>query len=354
MLWMALACADPDPGANLPEAGFIVGTPTAIATVSRCLLRFPESEAGAVGEAWSRAAAACADTLFVEGPGTELRCGPAPAPLLAALSGHQIRFGLPRGPAGLVSGSVDEASTTHLAASLLLPVPEEAGALSLLLPGTGGPGTSVLSNKDAFLHVRGHPEGGIDLAALVPESSQADQLFDMRSTLLSGAVLQGTWELAAYPPPPGKSMPEVVLGLGVRASTAPPAITAFAELLREKWSVRREDIAAEDWHGECLRGLNIMPEFEPCFLLRDEALAIGWNEAAVRTGTAAGSRETFETDLGIIVDTAALAASDQVLAGLFSPTFQYPPIEYPLGRIRISARSAGKYVAADLSAEGCP
>ncbi|GDX79211.1 hypothetical protein LBMAG42_10220 [Deltaproteobacteria bacterium] len=354
MLWIALACHEPDPSASLPEGGFVVATPAAISTLSRCLQRFPESEASTLGEMWARAAETCRETLFVEGPGTSLECAPPPPALAAALAGHQLRFGLPRTAAGMVSGGVDVASDAQLTGGLLLPIPEELGPLGLVIPSATAAGPSMLRNQGAFLHARGRPDGGIDVAALVPENSQADQLFDLRSSMLSGAVLQGTWELAAYPPPPGRSMPEVVLGLGVRASTAPTAITTFAEMIRKKWSVQREEITADAWRGECLRGLNIMPEFEPCFLLNEQSLAIGWNESAVRTGAAPGARQPFETGMGVVIDTTALSASDATLSALFPPEMQYAPIDYPLGRIELNARTLGNYVAVDVSTGGCP
>lgn len=354
MLWLMFACAESDPGANLPESGFVVGTPGAIDTLSRCLRRFPKSDAAALGEAWAQSAAGCKATLYAEGSDAGLTCGPPPPALAAALAGHQLRFGLPRTPAGLLSGSVDAASSATLAATLLVPIPDAAGPLSLLIPAGEAAGLSMLSDEGAFLHVRGRPEAGIDIAAMVPEASQADRLFDLRSTLLSAAVLQGTWELAAYAPAPGNTMPEFVLGVGVRPASAPAAVAAFAEMLRKKWSVRREAIELETWHGECLRGLNIMPELEPCFLLRDDALAIGWNEAAVRTGAAAGARETFTTGLGAVIDTEALAASDHVLSMLVPPDVQLPPLEYPLGRLRLNAHREGRYVSVEVAAAGCP
>lgn len=354
MLWLALGCSDPDPTGSLPDDGFVVGTPAAVAAVSRCLRRFPESEAAALGDAWALASAGCTETLFAEGGTAELRCGSPPPPLAAALSGHELRFGMPRGASGILAGSLDQITGAALTGELLIPIPEPLGSMGLFIPASGAAGSAALADEGAFLHVRARPAGGIDIAGLVPENSQADSLFDLRSTLLSGAVLQGTWELAAYPPHPGGSMPELVLGLGVRSTTAPPAVTAFAEALQKKWSVKRDAIAAAGWQGECLRGLNIMPEFEPCFLLRDDALAIGWNESAVRTGTAPGPRRAFETGLGAVIDTRSLTASDQVISALFRPDMRYPPVDYPLGRIELNAHRTAGYLAVAVAAEGCP
>ena len=79
-----------------------------------------------------------------------------------------------------------------------LRVPREAvrGAQALLSPGDEPPGPGVLSGSQRLFHARARPEGGLDFASLVPEGSQADRMFRLKSELFAGTVLDGTWEAA--------------------------------------------------------------------------------------------------------------------------------------------------------------
>ena len=55
---------------------------------------------------------------------------------------------------------------------LRLPASAVTGVRALLLPG-GAPGPGLLSGADQLAHLRLRPSGGLDLAALVPDSGQA-------------------------------------------------------------------------------------------------------------------------------------------------------------------------------------
>ena len=88
------------------------------------------------------------------------------------------------------------------------------GAHALLLPGDESPGPDVLSGSQRLFHARARPEGGLDFASLVPEGSQADRMFLLKSELFAGAVLDGTWEAAIYLPEDGEPTPRAALALG--------------------------------------------------------------------------------------------------------------------------------------------
>ena len=138
---------------------------------------------------------------------------------------HALAFAWPLEPGLRLRGRLmlDERGGVELD----LRVPREAarGAQALLVPGDEPPGPGVLSGSQRLFHARARPEGGLDFASLVPEGSQADRMFRLKSELFAGAVLDGTWEAAIYLPAEGEPIPRAALALGFahRALPSPPS-----------------------------------------------------------------------------------------------------------------------------------
>lgn len=354
MFWFFAACAAPDPTAALPDEGFFASTGTALGQAAECLSGFPASPAAKAAERWRELALSCPGEVYGTGPlaALEVRCQAAPAEVLALRQGKAAAFGAPRTAAGVVHGTLSAPTTTGWQAEIRVPLPDELGPLSLVIPAAEGPGPNVLSNAKAVVHARIRPESGIDIASLVPADTQADNLFNLKSALLSRAVLSGTWELAIYPAPKGQIMPQVALSVGVHAAAAGPALDTFATQLREKWNVQRVPTSVGAWQGECIRGMRILPGLEPCWLMDDQSLVIGWNQTALEQGV--GGAPT-PLDLGgrsgMALDFAAMAMADALLAAEVQPVAQFAPIRYPGTGITLSAAREGNELVALLESD---
>jgi hypothetical protein len=210
------------------------------------------------------------------------------AALEPELAERDLVFALPGGPQGRVRGSLSRASGGSLRGELWLPPDAAAGARALLLPGASPPGPPILASGEALLHARLRPASGLDLAALVPEGSQGDRLFRLRSRLFAGAALDGTWEAALYPPEPGGAAPLAALALGAASPRAAAlAMGEFASELERSWPVHRTPFRLGEASGACLLDLNLLPELAPCYVARAEALVVGWNPASLRRALAA-------------------------------------------------------------------
>lgn len=266
-----------------------------------------------------------------------LRCGDPHGPLAAghrALDGADVAFALPAGEAGPLLGRF-RLDAGDLRGELQLPSPPAQGALALLVPGREPAGPGVLDRGGALVHARVRPAGGLDLGALVPERSQADVLFRLRSELFSGVVLDGTWEAGVYLPEPGHGMPRVALALGF--SLRDPAIAAAERLLadlRETWPVQRSAFALGDLRGACLLELNVLPDLAPCYVTTDRALVFGWNADSLRAALGTRARASLRgAPARLDLDLALFAEADAIL-GRHLPAAERPPsLHWPWSRL---------------------
>jgi hypothetical protein len=202
-----------------------------------------------------------------------------------------------------------------------LRVPREVarGAQALLLPGDEPPGPGILSGSQRLFHARARPEGGLDFASLVPEGSQADRMFRLKSQLFAGTVLDGTWEAAIYLPAEGEPTPRAALALGfAQRALAVAAVERFIADLRSTWPVHRSFFALREAEGACLLDLAILPGLAPCYVATDRALVLGWNPASLRKaldGPSVGaSLAGPESAGGLVLELARFAEADARLA----------------------------------------
>lgn len=236
-----------------------------------------------------------------------LECAPAPPELAAARGDAALLWVWPVGPARrwIVTGGPD---ATGLVLEARLDPPGASDRAELLLPSTDDAGPPVLDAQDALLHARVRPVGGLDLAALVPEGSQGDRLFRLKSALLGSAVLGGVWEVAAYMPEPGAPLPPMALALDVRHhDAAVRAMQGFVHELETTWPIHatpahfaagtepgadaRRAGDASPREGACIFDLRILPGFAPCWVATSRALVVGWNPASVERALAGSAEE---------------------------------------------------------------
>ncbi|MGH0032593.1 MAG: hypothetical protein ACQGVC_22605 [Myxococcota bacterium] len=191
--------------------------------------------------------------------------------------------------------------------------------LASLLPGDAEAGAPVLVGRDPVLHARIRSEG-LDLAALVAEGGQADELFRLRGELLSSTLLDGSWEFALYPPAPGREMPRVAAALGVRmAFAARSASERFLDDVESRWPVHRQEASFHGQPGVCLPDLNLLPELAPCLVVGERALVLGWNGESLAHALAPGPLATpVVTNAAgrVEIDFARLAEADRELTAL--------------------------------------
>ncbi|MFQ5418486.1 MAG: hypothetical protein ACE5FL_15775, partial [Myxococcota bacterium] len=223
--------------------------------------------------------------------------------------------------------AIDPSGTVDI--DLLLPRSAFSGVRALMLPGGEPPGPPVLSHRDELVHARLRPQGGLDLAALVPDGGQADRMFQLKSRLFSGTVLDGAWEAAVYLPESGRAMPRAALAAGFRAARpAAAAMDRFVSELEATWPVRRSPFTVGAAEGACLLELNLLPDLAPCYVVTEHALVIGWNPASVRAALDAedpGSAEAPHPMGGLTVDLARVPEADARFAQLAAPGTAPPP-----------------------------
>lgn len=226
-------------------------------------------------------------TISEEGPGfeSEFDCSPHDEALegLARERGDaDVVFALPAHEGERVIGTLSVTAGGDVEARLRVPASSFSDARTLLRPSSTKPGPNLLSHADELIHVRLRPEGGLDVASLIPEKGQADHMFRLKSEIFAGAVLDGTWEIAIYLPESDRPMPRAALAMGF--SLRAPAVAAmeqFVSDVQESWPVRRSPFRLGGSDGACLLDLNLLPDLAPCYVATDSALVVGWNSASL-------------------------------------------------------------------------
>jgi hypothetical protein len=247
-----------------------------------------------------------------------LRCADPVGPLASLhreRGGRALAFVWPLEAGPKLRGRLELDAAGNAELALTLPDDAARGLTGLVLPGEAPPGPGVLSSRDALVHARLRPAGGLDLASLVPAGGQADRLFRLRSALFEGLVLDGTWELAIYLPESGRAVPPAALALGVRArDAAAAAMESFLGELAATWPIRRSEFSVGASAGACLLDLRILPDFAPCYVATPRALVVGYDPDSLRLALASGE-PALAAEGGLVVELARLAEADARLAG---------------------------------------
>jgi hypothetical protein len=219
---------------------------------------------------------------------------------------------------------------------LRLPDIATDGLAGLALPGEQASGATELSSSDALIHARIRPKGGLDLASLVPADSQGARLFQLKSKLFTGLVLDGVWEIATYLPEDGDPMPRTALALNfTNRAAAVAAMEDFISNLQENWPVARSFFRLGEADGACLLDLAIMPGLAPCYVATERALVVGWNPASLRKALDDGGRsESALGDFGgAVIHLDRFADADRILSSALRTESTSRPTQYPWKRI---------------------
>jgi hypothetical protein len=232
-------------------------------------------------------------------------------PAVKALRGDSdLVFALPLGEGGRIAGRVRVEGDGSLALEgEVLELP--GGHLArLFAPDAGATGPRRLSDTGALVSARFQPQGGLDLASLVPGGSQADQMFRLKSGLFQGAAFAGAWEFAVYPAAEDHVMPLLAVSADLRLRSAAIAgMRDFIAELESTWPVRHQSIEFGTFEGACFFDLRILPDFAPCYVTTADAIILGWNPEAVQLALAGGESLDLASAAGA-TSAAAVHASE--------------------------------------------
>jgi hypothetical protein len=353
VLAVSLACSQPAPEAAWPAGALLSADRHALA---RLLDELSQLEQTPLARLASELRASLPECAQVEAHAADadpralfaaLRCADASGPLAAfhtSRGSHALAFALPGAPEARIHGYADlDSHGTRLALSWPLP----DGSLAGLLPGEEPAGADRLADAERVAHARLRAQGPVDLAALVPEGSQGDRLFRLRSELFGAAVLDGSIELALYLPESGAQMPRAAAAFGVRQpEIARAAVEHFVGEIASTWSLRRTDFEHGSARGACLPDLQLVPELAPCYALSGNAVVLGWNPASLQHALATPP-EIAEADTGseraaarFDVDLSGIATADARLRAVHGA--ERPAQRWPWRRLRgLAERRAG-------------
>ena len=248
-----------------------------------------------------------------------------------------VVFVLPVGEGGRIAGTarVDGDGSVEIEAEFLeLPA---GRVVELFAPDSGATGPRRLSDAGALVSARFRPQGGLDLARLIPGGSQADQMFRLKSGIFQGAAFAGAWEFALYPAAEGRGMPLLALSADLRLRSAALAgMREFVASLESTWPVRHQSVTFGAFEGACFFDLRIMPEFAPCYVATSEAIIFGWNPEAVQLALAGGEHLDLASAAGaapeagvhaseLVVRLGDLPEADDRLRRVLAP--DAPPLE---------------------------
>lgn len=353
------ACGTREPQDELPAGALVAGDARALQRVLAAFDGLPGTPLARAAETWRARLEGCGEFVAAApraNPDELLDAVQCPAThglpdtVLRLRGDADLVVVLPFATGGSFAGSVRVLpdGSLGLRGRLVLPDP---GAAALLLPAGEDPGPPVLNAAETLVHARVRADASA-LGSLVAEGGDADRLFRLRSELFAGALLDGTWELAVYLPQPGRLMPPVALGLGVRnAGAATAAVEKLVGELRATWPVHRTPFSQNGRAGACLLDLRILPELAPCYVMDGDAIVVGWNPESLRAALAPGAGPDADATGGWLVHLDRLAVADERLRQTAAPDAQATRFDYGWDRLHLRvwpAESAWE-LAADLA-----
>jgi hypothetical protein len=343
-LWAASGCGEIEAMEHWPRGAALLANTRSL---DRLLEHVAQLEGTPLARRAERLRASLPDCPIVEGRAesgqlsdlwTALTCATGSADLIAleqAREGWDVAASVPvAGGHWLATLSISARGDVEL--ELRLPGVAAEGLASLALPGREAAGAAELSEAETLIHARVRPQGGLDLASLVPSDSQGARLFRLKSELFAGLVLDGVWEIATYLPEEGDSMPRTALALNFsNRSAAIAAMEDFIANLQESWPVARTFFRLGEAEGACLLDLAIMPDLAPCYVATQRALVVGWNPASLRKALDGldGERDGLGKSSGAIIHLDRFADADRILSSALSAETSPQPAQYPWKRI---------------------
>jgi len=343
-LWIATGCGEIETMERWPSGAVLLANTRSL---DRLLGRVAELEGTPLARQAERIRARLPDCPTVEGRAesgqisdvwTSLHCASESPDLVAleqARNGWDLAVSVPvAGDHWLGTLSINPSGDVEI--EIHLPRSAGEGLASLALPGDEAAGAVELSESDTLVHARVRPQGGLDLASLIPSDSQGARLFRLKSELFAGIVLDGVWEVAIYLPEEGDPMPRTALALNFsHRSAAIAAMEDFIGDLRESWPVARTFFRLGEAEGACLLDLAIMPSLAPCYVATERALVVGWNPASLRKALDGRSveRDGLGDVSGAIIHLDRFAKADRILSSALSIKTRPNSAQYPWRRI---------------------
>jgi hypothetical protein len=319
---------------------------------------------GAAATDWAAAIGACERFGGILEPGgppasssAALTCAPPAA--LQALEGDptieaDLHFALVQQGEVLLRGSARSTPDGELTVDLVMPDPDLLGTAGSFLPGSRPPGPPVFDTSTSLVHIRLRVQGRLDISGLIAEGSEADTMLQLRSRLFAGAGLDGTLELAVFPPAEGSAVPAIALAAGhTSRRVAEEGLKAFAADLGSTWNVAPVPRSIADLEATCLPQLRVMPDLAPCGAVTDRAIVLGWNPGTLLAATRDGDPWEGADDVSWAFSRfdRLLRADRQVAAaggGLTEPI----PLAYPWERIEAEATRQGDGLHATVRLTG--
>jgi hypothetical protein len=343
-LWIATSCGEIEALERWPSGAALLANTDSL---DRLLGHVAQLKGTPVARRAERIRALLPDCPTVEGRAesgqisdlwTGLRCA-TESPDLVAL--EQARHGWDLAVSVPVAGdhwlgTISISPSGDVEIELHLPHVAGEGLASLALPGEQAAGAVELSGSETLVHARVRPQGGLDLASLVPSDSQGAQLFRLKSGLFAGVALDGVWEIAIYLPEEGDPMPRTALALNFSIrSAAVAAMENFISDLQESWPVARSFFRLGEAEGACLLDLAIMPGLAPCYVATERALIVGWNPASLRKALDghSGERSGLGDSSGAIIHLDRFAKADRILSSALPAETSPRSTQYPWRRI---------------------
>ena len=349
-LWIASGCGEIEAIERWPSGAVLLANTRSL---DRLLGRVAQLEGTPLARQAERIRARLPDCPIVEGRAesglisdvwTSLHCASESPDLVAleqARNGWDLAVSVPvAGDHWLGTLSINPSGDVEI--EIHLPRAAGEGLASLALPGEEAAGVVELSEFDTLVHARVRPQGGLDLASLIPSDSQGARLFRLKSELFAGIVLDGVWEVAIYLPEEGDPMPRTALALNFsHRSAAVAAMEGFIGDLRESWPVARTFFRLGEAEGACLLDLAIMPSLAPCYVATERALVIGWNPASLRKALdgRSGERDGLGDSSGAIIHLDRFANADRILSSALSIKARPHSPQYPWRRITAKGAS---------------
>jgi hypothetical protein len=352
----------PAPDADWPAGALLSARTESLRAVFEGLAQQPSTPLGRNARAWLAALPACPE-VEAHAPTGELaalrdalRCvdgGSVQTDFRAWRGDDDLALAVPLGDASRlrIRGREQE---DDLVLDVAWPDAPSDGLLGSLLPGDEDAGPPLLAGTAPVIHARARGHAPLDLGALTPEGSQGDQLFRLRSELFGAAVLDGTWELAVYPPADGQAMPQLALALGVGMETiAQRALDEFIGELERAWGLQRTPTAFGEAAGSCLLDVPLLPDFAPCAVTTRAAVVVGWNRASVGTALAGASAAALGGTPGrLAIDLDRLHAADEALALGIAAGEDIATVGWPWRRVVVEARRDADELALAIALVG--
>lgn len=364
-LWLFAGCGSEHPESALPSGHWLYGDARAISDILESLEELHETPAARFAARLRERLVDC-DGFLAHAAGDasqawldEVHCAATrqvPESLVALRAEGDLAFVYELEPGRQVSGRLERMSTGAISIIASLDVPTETSLAGLLIPGEEPAGAPALSAAETLVHARLRPASGLNVAALVSENSQADQMFRLRSELFLGQVLDGTWEVAIYMPREGRVTPPVALALDYSLRpAAKAAMEQFVAELEATWPIHHSEHSQQlqpvagvpneerRAEGACFHDLRLLPDLTPCYVVTDRSIVLGWNAQSLALALDSSAELTsFEGGGGLVVHLDRLPEADRRLQQQLGGREVMAKFDYVWDQLRIDGSNDGK------------